>query len=106
MTLTTTSTLQENIKGPSHTKDEILPTAFKEIDKSEEPSLIRYMSDDMVIQEPNAIYLQCVVPPRLHAKQKHQQQGGVYTITWTRELTSDDRNNVGKVQILSRNGRV
>ena len=30
----------------------------------------------------------------------------MYTITWARELTSDSRNNVGNVQILSRNGRV
>ena len=62
ITLTTTSTLQDNVKGPSHTADELLPKAFKQIDKSDENRLIRYMSDDMQIQEPNAIYLQCVVP--------------------------------------------
>ena len=30
----------------------------------------------------------------------------MYTITWARELTSSDGYNIGKVQILSRNGRV
>ena len=62
ITLTTTSTLQENIKGPARAEDELLPKALKQTDKSDETHLIRYMSDDMVIQEPNAIYLQCVVP--------------------------------------------
>lgn len=62
ITLTTTSTLQQNIKEPSRAEDEILPKALKQTDKSEEPHLIRYMSDDIVIQEPNAIYLQCLVP--------------------------------------------
>ena len=61
ITLTTTSTLQENIK--SSAEAELLPKAFKQIDKSDDPTLIRFMSPDMVIQEPNAIYLQCLVPP-------------------------------------------
>ena len=63
ITLTTTSTLQENIKTPSSAEAELLPKALKQIEKSEEPTLIRFMSPDMVIQEPNAIYLQCLVPP-------------------------------------------
>ena len=63
ITLTTTSTLQENIKTISSEEAELLPKALKQIDKSDEPTLIRFMSPDMVIQEPNAIYLQCLVPP-------------------------------------------
>ena len=63
ITFTTTSTLQNNIKETSATEDEPLPKAFNQNDKkSDEKHLIRYMSDDMQIQEPNAIYLQCVVP--------------------------------------------
>ena len=58
ITLTTTSTLQDNVKELS---PDTLTQALKENDKAE-TQLIRYMSDDMQIVEPNAIYLQCVVP--------------------------------------------
>ena len=42
----------------------------------------------------------------LHAKPKSQVEEDSYTVSWVRELTAGDRNNKGKVQILSRNGRV
>ena len=58
LTFTTTSTLQDNVNGLSPVT---LKEALKENHKAETP-LIRYMSDDMQIVEPNAIYLQCVVP--------------------------------------------
>ena len=59
-----TSTLQDTIKEASHSEDPfLLPKALKQTnEKSDEPHLIRYMSDDLQIQEPNAIYLQCLVP--------------------------------------------
>ena len=66
ITLTTTSTLQEHIKEHRASDRDavlLLPKALKQTnEKSEETHLIRYMSDDLQIQEPNAIYLQCVVP--------------------------------------------
>ena len=43
---------------------------------------------------------------RLHAKQNGRAEDDTYTITWVRELTTGGKNNKGKVQILSRNGRV
>ena len=63
--LMTTSTLQEHIKEASDRDASfLLPKALKQIQKSDDITkhLIRYMSNDMQIQEPNAIYLQCVVP--------------------------------------------
>ena len=60
-----TSTLQDSIEEVSYSEDSfLLPKALKQIQKSDDISkhLIRYMSNDMQIQEPNAIYLQCVVP--------------------------------------------
>ena len=60
-----TSTLQDSIEESSSSKDKfLLPKALKQIQKSDDITkhLIRYMSNDMQIQEPNAIYLQCVVP--------------------------------------------
>ena len=60
-----TSTLQDTIEEASHSEDPfLLPKALKQIQKSDDITkhLIRYMSNDMQIQEPNAIYLQCVVP--------------------------------------------
>ena len=60
-----TSTLQDSIEEVSHSEDSfLLPKALKQIQKSDDITkhLIRYMSNDMQIQEPNAIYLQCVVP--------------------------------------------
>ena len=66
ITLTTTSTLQEHINehgAPHRDASFLLPKALKQTnEKSDEPHLIRYMSDDLQIQEPNAIYLQCLVP--------------------------------------------
>ena len=66
ITLTTTSTLQEHInehEAPHRDALYLLPKALKQTnEKSDEPHLIRYMSDDLQIQEPNAIYLQCLVP--------------------------------------------
>ena len=58
LTLAATSTLQDNVEGQSR---ESLTEALNENIKSE-TNLIRYLSDDMQIVEPNAIYLQCVVP--------------------------------------------
>ena len=66
ITLTATSTLQDHIKEHGASDRDavlLLPKALKQTnEKSEETHLIRYMSDDLQIQEPNAIYLQCVVP--------------------------------------------
>ena len=59
--LTTTSTLQEHIKEASDRDASfLLPKALKQT--NEKSDLISYMSDDLQIQEPNAIYLQCLVP--------------------------------------------
>lgn len=58
MALTTTSKLKETGEG---TSSDYLEKALSENDKAE-VLLIRYMSDDVKVTEPNAIYLQCVVP--------------------------------------------
>ena len=63
--LVITLTLQNTIEEVSYLEDPfLLPKALKQIQKSDDITkhLIRYMSNDMQIQEPNAIYLQCVVP--------------------------------------------
>ena len=56
--LSTTSKLKDFGEG---TSPDYLDQALKGNDKAEVP-LIRYMSDDVKVTEPNAIYLQCVVP--------------------------------------------
>ena len=59
--LTTTSTFQEHIKeAADRDASFLLPKALKQT--NEKSDLISYMSDDLQIQEPNAIYLQCLVP--------------------------------------------
>ena len=57
--LTTTSKIKDPGDG---TFSDHLEQALKGNDKTEEVRLIRYMSDDVKVTEPNAIYLQCVVP--------------------------------------------
>ena len=57
--LTTTSKIKDPGEG---TFSDHLDHALKGNDKTEKVPLIRYMSDDVKVTEPNAIYLQCVVP--------------------------------------------